>query len=118
MKSLAAHLESYLELRHTLGFKLRVQGGLLRRFVLFARDQKASFITTKLALAWATQIQNCQAAQKGIRLGMVRRFAQYVSGIDPRTEVPPHELLSSRVHRKPPYLYTDNEVRNLMSAAE
>jgi integrase/recombinase XerD len=116
MKSLAAHLEAYLELRHKLGFKLRVQGGLLRRFVLFARDQKASFITTKLALAWATQPPNCQAAQKGNRLGMVRRFAKYVSGIDPRTEVPSEELLPCRVYRKPPYIYTDKEVCNLIAA--
>jgi len=44
MKSLAAHLDSYLELRHRLGFKLRLAGGLLRRFVLFAQQRKARFI--------------------------------------------------------------------------
>lgn len=116
MRSLAAHLEAYLELRHKLGFKLRTTGGLLRRFVLFARERKASFITTKLALAWASQVQNCQPAQKGNRLGMVRRFAQYVSGIDPRTEVPPQELLPCRFHRQPPYFYTDKEVCNVIAA--
>jgi integrase len=117
MKSLAAHLDAYLELRHTLGFKLLTAGGLLRRFVLFAHAKNASFITTKLAVDWATQLADCQPAQWGNRLGMVRRFAQFVSGIDPRTEVPPQDLLPCRFHRKPPYLYSDRQVCDLIRAA-
>ena len=85
MKSLAIQLEAYLELRRKLGFKLRLAGGLLHRFVLFAQKKKAPVITTKLALAWATQPAGCQPAQWANRLGMVRRFALYVSGADPRT---------------------------------
>jgi len=102
MKSLASHLDSYLELRHRLGFKLRLAGGLLRRFVLFAQQRKARFITRKLSLAWAN------------RLGILRRFAQHVSAADPRTEVPPPELLPHRYHRKPPYLYSDKEICQLI----
>jgi hypothetical protein len=50
MKSLALQVEAYLELRHKLGFDLRLVGGLLHRFVLFAQKKKTSVITTKLAL--------------------------------------------------------------------
>jgi len=114
MKTLAAHLESYLELRHRLGFKLRLAGGLLRRFVRFAQQQKARFITRKLALDWATLPADCQPAQWANRLGILRRFAQHVSALDPRTEVPPQELLPHRYHRKPPYLYSDKEIRQLI----
>jgi integrase len=117
MKSLAAHLEGYLELRHKLGFKLRLAGGLLRRFVLFARKKQACVITPKLALEWATQPADCQPAQWANRLGMVRRFAQYVSAADPRTEIPSQELLPHRYHRKDPYFYTDQEVCRLVQAA-
>ena len=116
MKSLAIQLETYLELRHKLGFKLRLAGGLLHRFVLFAQKKKASVITTKLALEWATQPADCQPAQWANRLGMVRRFALYVSGADPRTEIPPQELLPHRYHRKPPYLYSDKEVCSLIQS--
>jgi hypothetical protein len=65
MKSpaLVRHLEAYLDLRHKLGFKLELQAGLLTRFVDFARQKKASIITTKLALSWATGVQGCQPAQ-------------------------------------------------------
>jgi integrase len=114
MKKLASHLNEYLDLRRKLGFRLRAAGGLLRRFVLFARKKRASFITTKLALQWATQPRNCQPSQWANRLGMVRRFAHYVSGTDPRTEIPPQDLLPHRYHRKPPYLYSDREVCRLI----
>ena len=114
MKSLAAHLDSYLELRHRLGFKLRLAGGLLRRFVLFAQQRKARFITRKLALEWATLPADCQPAQWANRLGILRRFAQHVSAADSRTEVPPQELLPHRYRRKPPYLYSDKEIRQLI----
>jgi len=116
MKTLRAHLDEYLSLRHRLGFKLRTVGGLLGRFVVFAEKQKADFITQKLALAWATQRTGCQPAQWANRLGMVRRFAQYVSGSDGCTKVPPPELLPYRFERKPPYLYSDSEVSNLIKA--
>jgi integrase/recombinase XerD len=117
MKSLSAQLEEYLELRHQLGFDLRVASGLLRKFVLFAQEKGASFITKELALAWATEPGDCQPVQWANRLAMVRRFAQYSSAADPRTEIPPQELLPHRAHRKTPYLYTDQEVRSLIQAA-
>lgn len=106
-----------MELRHKLGFKLHLAGGLLHQFVRFAQAQQATFITSKLALAWATHPADCQPAQWAERLGMVRRFAQYVSGAEPRTEIPPQELLPHRFHRPPPYLYTDAEVNHLLQAS-
>ncbi len=116
MKSFATHLEAYLELRHKLGFKLLQTEGLLRHFVRFAREQKASVLTTKLALEWATQPCDCHPSYWASRLGMVRCFAKYVGAFDPRTEVPPQHLLPHRYRRKPPYLYTDQEVCDLIDA--
>jgi len=104
MISLARHLEKYLELRHRLGFKLRDATFELRKFVRFARQAKAAFITTKLALDWATQPTGCQPTRYGNRLSMVRGFAEYLGGLDPRTEMPPTGLLPDRYRRKTPYL--------------
>ena len=118
MSLLSHHLEDYLELRHRLGFKLRDAGCELGKFVRFAQEAKAIFITTKLALEWATQPTGCQPAQWTTRLGMVRRFAQYLSAVDPRTEIPPEGLLPHRYHRKSPYLYNDREVTQLVQAAQ
>jgi hypothetical protein len=48
---------------------------------------------------------------------MVRLFAEYRSATDPRTEVPPAKLLPDLYHRKPPYIYTDEQVLRLIEAA-
>jgi site-specific recombinase XerD len=118
MISLARHLKEYLELRHRLGFKLRDATSELGKFVRFARQAKAAFITTKLALDWATQPTGCQATRYGNRLSMVRRFAEYLSAVDPRTEVPPLGLLPDRYRRKPPHLYSDQQITQLLQAAQ
>ena len=107
MSELQVALEEYLAVRRALGVKLRLPGRLLKRFVDFAECEGATVITTDLALRWATQPADVQPAQWANRLGMVRRFAQYRSATDPRTEVPPPDLLPFRIQRPVPYLYSD-----------
>ena len=110
-------LEEYLKIRRMFGFKLRIPGGLLRKFVSYAEREDASFITRELAVQWATQPKNCQPSQWANRLSMVRTFARYVSAMDPKTEIPPEGLLPHRFHRKNPYVYTEEEIVRLIEAA-
>jgi hypothetical protein len=49
MNDLKTALEDYLAVRRKLGFKLYQAGNLLHDFVNYAEQQKASYITTKLA---------------------------------------------------------------------
>ncbi len=44
-------------------------------------------------MRWATQPVGAKPATWAERFGMVRRFALYCSAVDPRTEVPPTDLL-------------------------
>ena len=118
MNELRKNLEEYLSIRRKLGFKLQRAGKLLPDFVLFAEKESASFITVELALRWATQSKDCQTAWSAARLGIVRGFAQYQSVIDPRTEVPSQELLPYRYHRRPPYIYSNDEVIRLIKASQ
>jgi integrase len=104
-------------MRRSLGFKLRLTAGMLREFASFVERERASHITTALALHWATQPAGVQPAQWANRLGVVRRFARFLSASDPRTEVPPPGLLPYRYQRKPPYIYRDIEIRRLLEAA-
>ncbi len=118
MSALQTALDEYLAVRRALGVKLRLPGRLLQRFIVFAEREGATFITTELALRWATQPADAQPAQWANRLAMVRRFAQHCSAMEPRTEVPPPDLLPHRFRRQPPYLYTDKELRWLVQAAK
>ena len=87
MKSLKQSAQDYIRMRRLLGFKMRHEERRLRRFVSFMELQKATYITTKLALKWATEPADAQRATWAERLMCVRVFARYCSGADPRTEV-------------------------------
>ena len=118
MSTLSTAVQDYLSLRRRLGFKLREEGTLLPDFVAFLERQGASHITTELALQWALQPAGTLPAHWATRLRMVRLFATYWSATDPRTEVPPPGLLPYRYHRKPPHIYTDDEILRLIRAAK
>ena len=52
------------------------------------------------------------------RLGFVRVFARHWSATDARTEIPAAGLLPFRPQRARPYLYTDEEIRQLLAATK
>jgi integrase len=76
------------------------------------------FITTDLALTWATRRPTVASPEWARRLRVVRLFARYCSGRDPRTIVPPSGLLPGRYQRPAPYIYRDNEIACLLEAAK
>lgn len=117
MSTLQEAVESYVEMRRALGYKLREADTLLSDFVSFLKNQRASFITIPLALQWAQKNPAAQPAHWARRLTVVRCFARYWSATDPRTQIPPWGLLPHSPNRARPYLYTDDEVRQLLQAA-
>jgi integrase/recombinase XerD len=118
MRRLRQAVEDYLKMRRGLGFQLRNHGSALRDFIGFLEREGASDITTELALGWATQPSNAKPIWWASRLSMVRGFALYWSATEPRTEVPPLGLIPPRYQRRQPYIYTDEEVTQLMEAAQ
>jgi integrase/recombinase XerD len=70
-----------------------------------------------LALTWAKQPRGVQPDEWARRLSYVRMFARYRSAADPRTQIPPAGLLPYRPKRARPYLYSDKEIKDLLSAA-
>jgi site-specific recombinase XerD len=89
----------------------------LADFVRFARRERASRVTVDLAVRWAKLPATVQPVTWATRLRIVRQFAEYLSTIDPRTEIPPRSLLPGRYQRKAPYLYDDDEIQRLLQAA-
>ena len=117
MSTLRDDLRKYLELRRNLGFKLQDVGNVLRSFVAFAEREGAAYITTDLAIRWTKESPPVQPTTLAARLGMVRRFAVWLSATDRRTEVPPPGLLPHRYRRRRPYIYSDAEIDKLVQAA-
>jgi integrase len=115
MTSLQIAVERYLSMRQGLGYKYQNQASRLRDFVSFMERRKATTITTKLAIAWAT-LPPGRHASSAKRLSDVRGFARHLSGINPKTEVPPNGIFSQGKRPKP-YLYSDAEIDALLTAA-
>jgi integrase/recombinase XerD len=107
-------LKDYISIRRSLGFRLRVSASSLRNFVAFLQAEGASYITTNLALRWATQPTKAQPSTWAWRLGMVRRFAIWHSATETRTEIPPAGILPHRYRRKTPHIYSDEEIERLL----
>ena len=117
MKSLTRAVEDYLALRRSLGFKLREYGMCLDEFVSFLKQNRSPRITNKLALEYATQRQHEKPVCWSRRLIIIRGFARYCLGTDPKTEIPPIGLLRFRSQRARPYIYSQDEIRRLLDAA-
>jgi len=99
-------------MRQGFGYKFQKQARLLTNFVSFMEEQKATTITTKLAVDWATQPPDRHASWV-LRLAAVRGFARHVAHIDPATEVPRAGILP-RLKRSKPYNYSDAEIANML----
>lgn len=117
MKPLTKAIHDYLTLRRSLGFKLCAAGRALVDFASFMEQQHAECVTTRLALDWAQQPRDAQPAHWAQRLGYVRGFARHHVASDPNTEIPSPGLLPFRSARADPYLYSLDEVRQLLAHA-
>jgi len=117
MTTLPQALDEYLALRQAMGFAVRDARRLLRRFIDFLEQHRATSITSALALSWATEPRAAQPAEWSRRLSLIRGFARYRSATDPRTQIPAAGILPYRPQRAAPYLYSDAEIEQLLQAA-
>lgn len=116
MSPLRQALIDYLTMRRALGYKMSKAERLVGQFVAFAENRGEAHIRTETALVWATLPAGAAATWYSRRLAEVRLFARHLHALDPMTEVPPDDLLPARGRRATPYLYTPQEIVDLMRA--
>jgi integrase/recombinase XerD len=117
MTALRRALDEYLAIRRKCGYKLVRDAKLLPRFVDYVDRSGSRFITSAIAVAWATQPRDAQPGWWISRLVMVRGFAKHLRASEPRHEVPPLELLPRRQSRTAPYVYEPADIAALLRAA-
>lgn len=113
---LTGHLQDYLRLRRALGFKLTFPGKVLPQFIAYLEAIGAQTVTIEAAIAWTRLSEGAQPVTLSHRLGAVRGFARYLSTIDPATEIPPCGLFGKQ-QRHTPYIYSHEEIVQLLTAA-
>jgi len=118
IQTLRQAINDYLATRHSLGFKLRLCSNLLVKFASFMEQRNCDFVTTKLALEWAKQPASAKPSTWAQHLGFVRNFAQWRIASDPRTEIPPWDLLPYTCDRARPHQYSVDEIKALLKATQ
>lgn len=117
MSTWSEELDRYLTIRRSLGYALRTDERILRRFISFAQQQGESHVSTNLFLQWQATGARIERQTWARRLGMVRLFAQWLHGLDLQHEVPPQRLIPVRQHRSRPYIYSEEQIRTIVEAA-
>ncbi len=118
MTVLEQHLDEYLQLRRTLGHKLADAHRLLPRFVSYLDEHDIEFVTVEAALAWSLEREMpIGSVVPADRMMIVRGFARYLSGIDPRTEVPPAGTIRHPNRWRRPFIYSDADVLAMIEQA-
>ena len=118
MNGLQQELSDYLQLRHSLGHELAEAGWLLPDFVRYLDAHDYPTVTIEAALAWAQHSSTGTVTTVGPRrMTAARGFARYLSGTDPRTEVPPLGLMPHRQRWRRPFIYATADIDAILSQA-
>jgi integrase len=110
---LISHVERYILLRQTLGFKLREVSRNLHAFAKFAVDKGDTHIRTSTATEWAAMAPTPDA--RHIRLRNVVNLARFLHAEDTLHEVPFNPYYTP-TRRSLPYIYAPNEIVQIIES--
>jgi integrase len=111
----AKHLAGYIALRRRLGWVFSVQEKTLRHFDRFAVAQAHhGVLTDALARAFAVAGERTTPRLIQHRYMTVRGFAEYLGTFEPRTARLDPKAFSYRKRRRPPYVFTDDELDRVL----
>jgi len=116
--SIVALAADYIQLRRGLGYRSPSQERSLWAFARYLDGQAHDGpIPLELSLDWATSTRSSDPCNPARRLTVVRGFLRHMAALDGATEVPAPGLLGPTGHRKPPHIYSDQEIADLLNAA-
>jgi len=114
---LSTAVESYLAARRAAGYHLKDHEGILRDFARFASAKAEDWVRIQTVLEWV-RAGGASPLRRCVRLRTVVHFARYLQAEDERHEVPPeHACGRHRPRRRPPFLFTPQEVEVLVREA-
>jgi len=110
----------YMEQRRARGYKLVAEGVLLTVFAEAVHAGGAGRVTVSDAVAFATRRADVVSrTTQARRLGVIRGFVEWLRATDPTAADPiPPGLIRGNYERKTPYLYSLDQVEQLMNAAQ
>jgi integrase/recombinase XerD len=107
----------YLELRRSLGCAMTGSGRMVTDFADTLDAAGQASVTIAAALEWAAGNKEATPGHWRARLSAARGFARHMHALDPASQLIPQGLIPAPVRRKPPYIYSAEEVSALVHAA-
>jgi len=108
-------VKTYLSLRRATGFAMQNAESLLKSFAAFAAERGQTHVHVQTAIDWAAL--GPSVAQRDARLKAVCRFTRHVRVDDARHELPPANHFGARKTRRPPRIYSAEDIDRLIDAA-
>jgi len=117
MSGLRQELDRYLTIRRSLGYKLSTVERTLNRFIAFADSEGVGHVSVDLFVRWQAAFGKAHRQTWAARFIVVRRFVEWLNGIDPAHELMPRGLIPYRARRPRPYIYSDAEIVQIIQGA-
>jgi integrase/recombinase XerD len=111
---LSQSAERYIELRHSLGYKLRDLKRELRAFARFSELRGDSHVRTITATDWANKAPSPYSRSR--RMRHVILFARFIKAEDGAHEIPSFEPFRHKYVRPTPYIYSREEISRILGA--
>lgn len=112
MRTLVA---AYVAVRRAAGFRMNTIQWRLSLFARFAEERGDTHVRVGTAIAWAAQARTPHA--RHIRMRDLIRFATHLRAEDPAHEVPPSGVHAYKWTPRPPRLFSDEDIAQLLAAA-
>ena len=105
-------VNTYLSVRRAVGFKLYTVEKYLWSYANFATARGDIRVLSTTAVEWAALASS--ENQRANRLKVLIRFARFARAENSGHEIPPDNIFCSRCNRRTPYIFTDEEVKQLI----
>jgi site-specific recombinase XerD len=113
---LARDAQDFLRFKRAMGMSYRRAEFVLNSFVRFVA-QHGEITLDEAVTRWSARIEERKAVTVGNEFGVVRQLCLYRRRRDPSGYVPEHALAPVKESAFLPYIFTCEEVRQLLAAA-
>jgi len=112
---ISKQLDEYILYKQSLGFKIKGEIFVLRKFIRYTLSLDYDGPLTKnLVLKWCSLDKNASDKTKGRRFEPISPFAKFVTSFDGEAEAMPKCPYGNPHTRTTPYIYTELETKQLM----
>ena len=110
-------VKKYVAQRRNLGYRLKIDEQLLLHFAKYVSNSgHQGPLTSDFMLRWVRLPHHAAPSYLIRRLATIRSFAKYLSIYKPQTEIPQRAMLGLVYRRPEPYIYSTQEIADLLRA--